>query len=144
MSRNGEVTLVIVRGASPVPVLWSLMPDQTLAGAAEALREREGKTRREWIGTWSVGDAAGDETRQTIGRWAVRKGLSGVVLTALPPKWGEEVGSVPTREEILTYLRGLGPVPSALARRYIAEAPDQIRTRLRPALSAWASGQQQL
>lgn len=138
MSRGGEVTLVILDGVPAVPVLWSVMEVPTLAAAAENLRIREGRTRREWIGTWSRDGGSTAPHHEAVAAWARPRGFSGVVWTALPPKWGEEVGRVPSLPEILAYLSTLEPAKQSNARKYILETPQQITTTLRPTLTAWA------
>ena len=138
MSRGGEVTLVILEGVPPVPVLWSQMHIQSVAAARENLRIREGRTKREWIGYWSMETMEKFPCSDVIGTWAQSKGISGVVWTALPSKWGAEVGKRPTLPEITNHLSDLPPEARALARRYILEASVQIATPFRPALMAWA------
>lgn len=138
MSKGGEVTLVILNSVPAVPVLWSIMDVPTLPAAAENLRIREGRTRSEWIGSWSRETRSAATHPETIAAWAEQHDISGVVWTALPPKWGEDVGRVPTLPQIPGYLSALDDARRGLARRYILEAPRQITTPFRPALMAWA------
>lgn len=140
MSQGGEVTLVILDSVPKVPVLWSVMEVPTLAAAAESLRIREGNTRREWIGSWSRDGGSTAPHHKTVAAWARTKGFSGVVWTALPPKWAEKIGQVPALSEILNYLSTLETAKQGRAREYILEAPQQITTALRPPLAAWAEG----
>jgi len=136
-SRSGEVTLVVVEDGPSVPVLWSMMDVPNLHDAIESLRVREGRTRREWIGVWSSESRSTGRHHECVGAWASAKGLSAVIWTALPAKWGDD-DRIPQLPEILAYLSGLAPETRALARTYILRAPPQITTPYRPALTAWA------
>lgn len=141
MSKGGEITLVILGSAAVVPVLWSVMKAPTLAAAAEGLRIREGKTRHEWIGTWSRDGGSTAPHHEAVAGWAHPRNFSGVVWTALPPKWDDEIGKVPALPDILGYLSTLEPAKQARARKYILETPRQITTTYRPSLTAWAECQ---
>lgn len=134
-SRGGEVTLVIVEDRPRVPVLWSIMEVPSLNDAIESLRVREGGTKREWIGVWSSDCTPTDRHHECVAAWASAKGLSAVIWTALPAKWGDD-DRVPQLPEILAYLSGLAPETRALARTYILRAPTQIETVYRFALAA--------
>lgn len=54
-SRDGRITLVLLEGAIPVPVLWAEMRSRTLSDAVAALAEREG-TPVANIGRWTATD----------------------------------------------------------------------------------------
>lgn len=132
LSGRGRVTLVVMPDGPRVPVLWTLLDVASLEDGMAALRARE-ETKLDWIGRWPSG--RDDHYAPDIGKWAQAKQLDGVVWAALPPKWGDENGRIPTEPEVLDYLSAL---PSEAARepfRYIRNAPRQIRTPYRIALA---------
>ena len=56
-------------------------------------------------------------------------------MTALPPKWSEENGRIPTEAEVMGYLSTLSGEAAREPFRYIRNAPRQIRTPYREALA---------
>ena len=55
-SNKDRMTLVIEPSVPKQTVLWAKMETKDLIGAKESLRIREGKTKHEYIGTWSRRD----------------------------------------------------------------------------------------
>jgi hypothetical protein len=112
--------------------LWTLFSVDSLVDAREALRRREGVSEtngQTHISAWS-GEERADRAGADIAAWARSKRVSSVVWTALPPRFGNEDGRVPTEEEAVHYLRGLRHARRA-AERYVRMAPRQIDTPYR-------------
>jgi hypothetical protein len=107
VSENRRLTLVITPGARSLPVLWAGLRVLSLDDAAERLRVREGRTRSQWIGRWPHRAWEKDAAGRDIAAWAREHKLEGVVWTALPPKFSDEVGRVPTMTEAISYLNSL-------------------------------------
>jgi hypothetical protein len=105
------------------------MDAATLAQARDNLAEREGCSVSA-IGCWPT---EGREFRHTdaIGEWSARNGIAGVVWAALPPRF-DLTGSVPSADEIVSYLRGLSEPTKTLAWEYVSKTPSQIRRRIEP------------
>ena len=97
-----------------------------------ALRKRE-ETKRNGIGGWPSG--RDDLHAACVTEWARAKRLDGVVWTALPPKWNDENGRVPTEAEVLDYLSAQPSEAAGESLRYIRDAPPQIQTPYRIALA---------
>lgn len=130
-SKNSGISLVLEPGAQPVQTLWASLGVAGLREAREALRKREGDTKPQHIGYWSTADRTEGEVSRLIGSWAAQHNLDGVVWTALPPKWNDQSGVVPTIEQVLEHLRGLPAESKADAERYVRRTPPQVRTAYR-------------
>ncbi len=132
-SKNGRLTLVVVPGySSRVRSLWALLAADDVVEAAEALRQRENvpeANREKHISAWSVGQSAPGECPE-MPAWASSHGLTSVVWTALPPKFGDEERP-PTIDEAVEYLKRLPLAPRQAAERYIRMAPRQEDTPYR-------------
>lgn len=125
-SRN-RVTLVLVEGLPSVDVLWNVMLVSNLGEAAEALREREGTVPKN-IGTWFRGSASRENA---IGEWAKERNLTGVVWTALEPRFSKQ-DRMPALNEVIEHLQNLKASGlSANAEEYVRKAPLQIRAPYR-------------
>ena len=131
-SGDGRITLVIESSAPKVSVLWSEMTVSSLERATENLRKRE-KTVKKFIGSWSLTKEQPKEI-PGLGEWANSVGATGVIWTALPPKFNGRDGIVPSLGQLLTYFRELDDGLLAEAERYIRKAPQQIQTPYRKAL----------
>ena len=139
-SSGQRVTLVIAAGLPLQRTLWIKSAFNVLLDAANNLKEREG-TSDKWIAFWP-GNAKGYVgIDDVMSRWCGTHGLDGVVWTALPPKWGNEEGVIPTPEQLVGYLTGLSKEEKERAMEYIVNAPKQIDTPLRREIRArlgWA------
>jgi len=125
--------LVIVKNSEPIPVLWSVLSSDSLADAREALRIREGipsSGRDRSIGYWSQEGASEHDEVECIAEWALRKGLTGVVWTALKPRF-EGRAYIPTAAQVVAYLEGLRGDTRLVAEEYIRRAPSQVNTAYR-------------
>jgi hypothetical protein len=128
-----RVTLVLTPRAKPIQTLWALLNVADMQTAREALRQREGTVPRN-IGYWPNADRTQSEVSSLIGSWSEQRSLHGVVWTALPPKWNGTDGVVPSIEEVVEYLRGLGD--RSAAELYVRNTPHQVRTAYRGRIEA--------
>lgn len=136
-SRDGRLTLVMVGSGPVVASLWAVLGVADLASGAEALRRRE-ETASRYIGVWPSAAAP-----QSIGVWAEEHKLTGVVWTALPPKFQDTEARVATAAETMSYLRSLQGERMERAREYVRRAPVQIRTPIRDLIErelGWTPG----
>lgn len=136
-SSNGRITLVLGRGFTPVPALWSVFNTRDLERARESLRQREGVFRSradEFIACWRQGENSASEPDATISAWAVGKSLDAAIWTNLPPKFKGTDGRVPTETEVVAYLRMLEGEARVAAEEYVRRAPRQIVTSYRRAI----------
>jgi len=133
-SGGGRLTLVLGPQFLAVQSLWAWMGPSVLSDAIESLRSREG-TNSSRIGVWYPGEV-GPDCIMDLPSWASEKGASGVIWTALPPRFKGQTDRAPTIEEALKYLQSLGPAQQHDAEEYIRNAPPQIRTPYRNAFEA--------
>lgn len=132
-SNNGRITLVIVDGVEPIPVLWSEMDAGSVDEAVMALADREGiaaKNANRLIGIWTAGSGP-----QTVADWATQKELDAVIWTALGPKFSGG-NDTPTADQVVAYLRDLVGPTRECAEEYVRRAPAQIMTAYRTAIEA--------
>jgi hypothetical protein len=126
-SNNGRITLCISQKAALVTVLWAELAISSLDEARDVLALREGisaKNASRLIGT------SQSSPPQQVAAWAKAKNLTGVVWTALGPKFPGTAGD-PSCEQVIAYLRGLASPTRELAQEYIRKTPLQIRTAYR-------------
>ena len=57
--------------------------------------------------------------------------LDAVVWTALKPKFQEEIGQIPTADEVIAFLKHLPPETKKVAEEYVRRAPAQVNTEYR-------------
>ena len=105
---------------------WALMDSNCLEDAREHLRARE-KTNSERIGTWSRGYRPPAYIPE-LDDWALARNLDAVVWTALPPKFKEREGRIPTVEEVVCYLQNF----LQASRRRRSATSGARRNRLTP------------
>jgi hypothetical protein len=113
--------------------MWAAMEMPDLAEAREALRKREDipeNNAAKHIRAWTTGDAA-PPLLVGMPEWAESRDIDSVVWTALPPKFDNTNGRVPTIDEVVLYLSGLTGEVRDRAERYIRFAPKQIDTAYR-------------
>jgi hypothetical protein len=126
---EGRLTLVLVAGAQPVPVLWAEMLVSDVAAARESLRARE-RCNAVGVGSWP-----GDASRlgyESIQQWAKRKELDHVVWTALGPLFNGKAGNAPpSSQAALQYLRSRPLQVLNRAEEYVRRAPRQVATTFR-------------
>jgi hypothetical protein len=132
---GGELATAICMNAPSVPVCWALMAVETVEQACAALREREqiAPDRQDGVGTLlaSCGPRGADGV---ITRWARERRIDAVIWTALPPRYLNIEGRVPTDEDVISYLTSLTGETLTHARSYIEQVPQQISTPYRRAI----------
>ena len=105
-SSNGRMTLVIVPNGFPlVRSLWKPMDASNLKEARTALgvRECSGNPKPESCVDYWQRDRKNRLSRKFIDKWAKALQIDVVVWTALPPKFNDENGRIPTAAEVVTY-----------------------------------------
>ncbi|MBT3360856.1 MAG: hypothetical protein HN403_14630 [Rhodospirillales bacterium] len=130
------MTLVIVDIEHYVPALWAELDAASLDQAVSVLAEREGVPNQRVIGRWPNKTEEQYPHQSAIAEWAIGKGLTGVVWTALPPGMKKTRSVMPTLAEVKTLLARLSSIESAGAIEYIHRAPGQIATPYRSALES--------
>lgn len=123
-SDNGRITLVISAKAAPVTVLWAELAVSSLDEAREVLARREGISSKNAVRLVATSRSS---SLQQVAAWAKEKDLTGVVWTALGPRF-PGVTDQPSNEQIIAYLQGLASPTKELAEEYIRKAPRQIHT----------------
>ncbi len=131
-SNNGRLTLVIDPESIPQQVLWVELEVCTISDAVKQLAIREGTTSKN-IGQWHCEN--GFEFGEKICDWAKSRGISGVVWTALGPKFHGANGLRPSQDDAVAYLSGLNGEQKRLAKEYVQKAPLQIDTDYRRAFA---------
>ena len=135
-SQKGHITLALTENAEPVQTLWTELSVSSIDQAAEVLRVREGPTKVAWIGRHPGGSNPTNPIALVIAAWCNERGLDGVVWTALPPKFRETSGIIPTADEVVNHLRQLSGDARIAAERYVRCAPAQVRTKYRLKIEA--------
>ncbi len=133
-SRDKRITLVLTPEATPVRSLWAVLSCTDLEAAREALRVREGVSKKEIatdIGWWSSGSYSNGLCVEEVRRWATHLGLEAVVWTALPPGLSGTHGVVPRAKQIVDHLRDLPPEERRRAEEYVRRTPTQVDTEVR-------------
>ena len=134
-SQNRRITLVVEPAARPVRSLWALMDGEDLTEMRECLRVREGRTKPEYIESWSCGEAS-PCCIPGLGEWALARKLDAVIWTALPPRFKKMDGKIPEETDVVSCLRELRGAIRDEAERYIRQAPRQIDTAYRRRIEA--------
>lgn len=136
-SSDGRITLVLTPDAVPVRSLWAVMDSTELEQAKKSLSEREGinyENHPDWIGGW-VDGMQNPEMISDLAQWTASRGIDGVIWTALPAKFNE-IGVVPSEEQIVQYLRSRLGQDREIAKEYVERAPKQIDTAYRRKIEA--------
>lgn len=141
-SNNGRLTLVVTDSATPLQVLWTPLKTKSKADAIRSLKEREDCKTSDI----HFVDTSQDKFRKAhdFQAWMNLVGVSTVIWTALPPKFNDTNGQVPSAEEALTYLKSLKGNSLVLAKEYICKTPKQIQTKYRALIErelGWTLGQ---
>jgi hypothetical protein len=149
ISGDGRLTLVIHPGSPEEPTpdqrtYWALSELETLDGARENLRVREG----ERVKLKDIHSLTADDRKEGqidppvpagIGQWLKeRQDLGAAIWTGLPTNWPQKRdGKQFTREDAVAYLRKLESEKDQAkaaydrAREYICNAPSQVQTPVR-------------
>lgn len=129
-TEEDRLTLVLTTCGPVITTRWATLGVSDIDDAKSALRKREGCNSRD-IGFYPGGSSSEFATK--IAEWAKAKNLRGVVWTALPAKFADEDGRVPTQDEALAFLSGLTGKPKVLAEEYVRMAPLAVQTPYRAA-----------
>jgi hypothetical protein len=122
-----RITLDVSEKAAPETVLWAELAVSSLEEARDVLARREGISAKN--AARLIGNSHSSPLHQIMA-WTKEKSLTGVVWTALGPRFPGITGE-PTSEQVIAYLKGLAPPVKELAEEYIRKAPRQIRTAYR-------------
>jgi hypothetical protein len=134
ISADGRLTLVVHEESPEQKTYWATAAFDSLAGARENLRSREGCATIAPIHTLTrsgqTQGAVPPAVKRRMAAWlAVHADVDAVVWTGLQPKW---TGTTPFGvEAAIVYLRLLEEPVRSRARDYIAKAPSQIQTPVR-------------
>jgi hypothetical protein len=131
-SKDGRITLVVVPGSKRVKVLWCEMKSKDVLSARESLLQREGIGP---IGAWPFRrpsrSVATVPYYDRIRRWGKKRGIDAAVWTAIPPKFDDINGRVPSADQVVDYLQRLPQEQLRRAEQYVRLTPQQIRTPYR-------------
>lgn len=129
MSDGGELATAICVNAPVCRVFWAVLNVQSLEEACDALRGREQipKDRQDGVGVY-ISAGAG---RGIIAEWASAHQVDAVIWTALPPRFENVEGLIPTVNDAISYLSNLTGDTLDHARNYITQVPQQIDTPYR-------------
>lgn len=133
-SKDDRITLVITEKIPLVRSLWVIMDADNIEDACEALRLRESIPLRnalKHIGCWPPKNGVTALIPNHLESWAHSKRLDAVVWTALPPKFSNKDGRIPTEDEVVKHLRKLTGNKRKKAEEYIRRTPRQIDTAYR-------------
>ncbi len=137
-SADGRLTLVITPGAKRVPALWAVLDVESMEDAVSLLARREGPkggkpTAEKNIGRYPSGDESPEALE--IAAWQSGRDFAGVVWTALRPNFTNRPGDVPLLSDAQGHLASLSGPAAACAQNYIRNAPAQIATEFRAAIT---------
>lgn len=126
---GGELAMAICLNAPPCQVLWALLDIKSLDKAVQALKTREKipYDRQDGVGIFAINSS----TVGVLGKWAADRQLDAVIWTALPPRFEDVEGLIPSLDDVLSYLISLDGETLTYARRYIEKVPEQINTPYR-------------
>lgn len=144
ISKDGRLTLVVLEGALPIPVLWNFMKTDSLAEARENLRAREKTPNIDYI-HYVNGNATNchlSGVPREIRSWAKAKNIEAVIWTGLQANFETKSNVAFNEKNVISYLKGLDIEKNKLAERYIRKTPNQIKTKMRCAIEeelGWTS-----
>lgn len=126
---GGELATAICLNAPPCQVLWAVLDVQSLDEAVQALRIREQipDERADGVGVFTINSS----TVGVLGKWAADRQLNAVIWTALPPRFEDVEGLIPSLDDVLSYLISLDGKTLEHAKAYMENVPDQIDTPYR-------------
>lgn len=134
---QGELATVVTPGRPPMRVRWGRLEETELERARRALQEREAIEDAKYVGTWVRGQqlSGNYEGAGEIERWALGIGdIDAVIWTALPPRFYDTDGWVPSSEAAIAYLTSLVGEMREHAFDYVRRVPGDIDTPIRRAL----------
>lgn len=133
---SAELALVLCPGVPAMPTYWAYVDAPNLATARAMLRAREkiAPAQPEWIGSSPA--VGGADVLPAIATWLRERRIDAAIWTAVPPKFANVNGRMPTPEEAVTMLDNLDAKTRALAEDYIRRTPAHIDTRYRRLIEA--------
>lgn len=126
---GGELATAVCMNAPPCKVQWAVLDVLSLDEAVQALRKREGipDDRQDGVGVFTTtGSNVG-----VLAEWASARQLDAVIWTALPPRFEDVEGLIPSVDDAIDYLRSLTGETLEHAHSYIRQVPSQIDTPYR-------------
>ncbi|MBY4677441.1 hypothetical protein [Marinobacterium arenosum] len=134
-SADGRITLVLVDGVKHSPALWAILRATDIETAKADLAKREGisdKSIKFSIGCWeSNSGTSHGKCSEEISRWALGKGLDGVVWINLKYGFRSNRDEFPTLTGVIEHLNGLSLDQKCVAEEYVRKTPVQVRTEYR-------------
>lgn len=132
-SQDNRITLVIADSERTVPTLWAKLDAASLHDAVAMLAVREG-CLKDAIGRWPNNLERCFPWQDEIRAWAITKGLTAVVWTALDPGMKDDRGATPTLAQVQEHLGSLDKKSQTAAIEYIHKTPKQVATSYRSSL----------
>lgn len=129
---SDELALVICDGAPLMPTFWASMAATDLDVALDQLRRREKicSEHPEWAASMpAVRSGESDDPRMAV--WLAGQPFDAVIWTALPPKFDNLGGRVPSVEQALALLSSLRGSAREHAEEYVRRIPAAIMTPYR-------------
>jgi len=142
-SAGMRVTLVLVPGCQRSRTYWAVSSFDSINGAAENLKEREGSPDLKPIhaadpqlGARSLGEGKSPdrEVSDAVLEWLNTHDVDAAVWTGLGPKAFNLTGSNPLTDQVVAFLRSLDHTAERYAREYVEFAPATINTPVRSAI----------
>ncbi|WP_020412056.1 hypothetical protein [Microbulbifer variabilis] len=134
-SADGRMTLVLVDNAIQSPTLWAMLSATDIDTAISDLAKREKiseKNKKYSIGYWeSYSCTSHGKYSDEISKWAIEKGLDGVVWTNLKYGFQTARNQIPTSDEVIKHLKELPIEKKRKAEEYVRKTPLQVRTNYR-------------
>jgi hypothetical protein len=129
VSDGGELATVICANSPLCKVLWAVMNVGSLDEACKALRLREQipEDRQDGIGIFTTSSSPVG----VIADWASARQVDAVIWTALPPRFEEVEGLIPSVDDAIAYLSNLSGKERIHAHDYLSRVPTQIDTPYR-------------
>ncbi|TDV62621.1 hypothetical protein [Pseudomonas sp. LP_7_YM] len=126
---GGELATAICLNAPACQVLWAMLATESLDEAVRALRVREQipAERSDGVGIFTINSS----TVGLLGKWAADRQLDAVIWTALPPRFDDNEGLIPSLDDVLAYLISLDGDTLEHAKSYMEQVPEQIDTPYR-------------
>ena len=133
-SRLRALTLVIVEGGKPAPVLWAVSTEGNLPRARKNLKEVEDTPYLSNIGYMTASDQHSRHDTQPIRDWLKETDFEAVIWADFISNFEDRTKQPFTPETAIAHLEGLTKPGKVKAEEYVRRAPEQIQTPLRTKL----------
>ena len=130
---DSGLTPVICMNALHSQVMWSALAIDSIEKASDALRECESISSTRFNGIGSM--VANSLDSGSIGRWCIEKEVDAIVWIALPPKFDQVEGRIPSLDQALAYLNNITDEAREHTKKIIERAPNKISTPYRDAIA---------